>query len=506
MAEANRRLAPLYIKGPGYEEFVAALTKIAYAACEHGAQAFQALGKSFDDIPGDEELRRQFMAACHEGFDQAQAAIGQLIIELDANLRDAERDRAEARRNHDREKAQDLALRIDGMTNRQLVLRRIVDYVYFALLNREAHRYKRFFVHRKLQHIDADVLRMALDFARARNAENALRFTLVADLTTGMHMADLVEIDRTDPEPRLDIIELKTGETNRVLLDMLAKTPDRATVNQLNAMGPKAWEQLDRMVRQHRRLSDAFAVMTTDRGFDTLNQAPIVLSKDPVPVDGFLADLIQVCVEAGKAGVSDRRVDECLSLVAIREDCGLTVTDGLVKHYFYHLNPETRHCLLLQGGDAAHEEMRRVAQSGLQFLDLGKFLLRDLFGPGLFATMPTPIALDIVTGKLRLFARFDIARFFALAASQGITLTWGSRRESAEAIRRKVSAPIPGAPGRSSVVHYQIKDQPEGTLLYGFFTRPFRDLLRANDLVELIRARAAQPPAEDQPPVSAEAE
>lgn len=36
MAEANRRLAPLYIKGPGYEEFVVALTEIAYAACEHG--------------------------------------------------------------------------------------------------------------------------------------------------------------------------------------------------------------------------------------------------------------------------------------------------------------------------------------------------------------------------------------------------------------------------------------------------------------------------------------
>jgi hypothetical protein len=446
------------------------------------------------------------MAACHEGFDQAQTSIGQLIIELDANLWDAERDRAEARRNHDREKAQDLTLHIEGMRNRQLVLRRIVDYIYFALLNREAHRYKRFFVHRKLQHVDADVLRMALNFARARNTEHALRFTLVADLTTAMHMADLVEIDRTDPEPRLDIIELKSGETNRVLLDMLTKTPDGATVDQVNAMGPKAWEQLNRMVHQHRRLSDAFAVMTTNRGLDTFSQAPIVLSKDPVPVDGFLADLITVCVEAGKAGVSDRRVDECLSLVAIREDCGLTVTDGLVKHYFYHLNPETRHCLLLQGGEAADEEMRRVAQSGLQFVDFGKFLLRDFFGPGLFATMPTPIALEIVTGKLRLFARFDIARFFALAESQGITLTWGGRRESAEAIRRKVSAPIPGAPHRSSVVHYQTKEQPGGTLLYGFFTRPFRELLRANDLVELIRSRAAQPPAEDQDPVSAEAE
>jgi len=34
----NRLLKPLYIGGPGYEEFVAALTEIAYTACEHGAQ------------------------------------------------------------------------------------------------------------------------------------------------------------------------------------------------------------------------------------------------------------------------------------------------------------------------------------------------------------------------------------------------------------------------------------------------------------------------------------
>jgi hypothetical protein len=75
-------------------------------------------------------------------------AIGQQIIELAANVRNAERERADARKNHDKNKLQDLALRIEGLTNRQLVLRRIVDYIYFALLNREVHRYNRFFVHR----------------------------------------------------------------------------------------------------------------------------------------------------------------------------------------------------------------------------------------------------------------------------------------------------------------------------------------------------------------------
>jgi len=106
--------------------------------------------------------------------------------------------------------------------------------------------------------------------------------------------------------------------------------------------------------------------------------------------------------------------------------------------------------------------------------------------------VPTPLALEIVTGKLRLYAQFDVVRFFAFAERQGITLTWGSRKESADAVRRELSAPIPGSPGSSAVVHYRVGEQAMGTLFYGFFLRLFRDLLRPGDLIEMIRARAAR--------------
>ena len=38
----NHLLASLPIKGSGYEEFITALTQIAYAACEEGARQMQA--------------------------------------------------------------------------------------------------------------------------------------------------------------------------------------------------------------------------------------------------------------------------------------------------------------------------------------------------------------------------------------------------------------------------------------------------------------------------------
>lgn len=489
----KKLLSPLYIGDAGREEFLATVSRIAHLAREYGAEQAPLEGNPLEQIDRDENARQRFITACHEGFDRAQTAAGQLVLELGTTIKQAEHELAEARRNRNKDAAKDQALTIEAMSNRQLVLRRVIDSIYFVLLNQEADRYRRFLVHRTIQHIDPAALGTALSLAATRNREQPLRFSLVADLTTGMHMADLVEIDRTKPEPKLAIIELKAGETNRALLDILAQQPDANNVEQINAMGPKAWKQIERIVRQHGRLQDAFEVMTTDRGFDTLNQSPIAVLKEPVPVEGYLEILLAVCIGAARTGVSCQRIDECLSLVAISEDSGLTITDGLVKHYFYHLDPETPECVLSRGGAISSEEVRRVAQSSLQFVDLGKFHLRDISGPGLFAMVPTPIALDIVAGKLRLFAQFDVARFFLLAERHGIKIKWGTRKESAEAIRRKLSARIPGAPSSAAVVHYWINQRKgRGCLLHGFFLRPFRELQRSLDLIGIIRAHGAQ--------------
>jgi len=490
----NQVLEPLYIRGPGYEQFLVAVADIAHTACEDGGRELCAAGKSPGDVQDDEETRHRFISDCHRGFAQAQSAIGEQVIDLELRVRNAKRSLKEARRNRDRDKARDLDLCIEGLTNRQLVLRRIMDSVYFLLLRRELHHYKRFFAHRKLQNVDPDTLRAALSVAESRNTENPLKFTLVADLTTGMHMADLVEIDLTNRVPNLSFVETKTGVTNLVLLDMLAKELDSATMERLDSMGPKAREQIERMVRQHGRLKNALDVFNTDHGFDALNNSPMFLKTEPVLVNGFLDSLLAVCEEAtAPGGVSGRRIDECLCILAIHEHSGFTITNGLVAHFFYHLNPDTSKCQLANGDALARAEVQRVAECA-PFIDLGKRQLKDLSCPGLFARVPTPIALDIVTGKLRVFACFDIARFFAFAERQGVTLTWASQKESAEVTRRKISAAIPGSPKSSVAVRYRIRDHSAATsvLLYGFFARPYRDLLCSSDLVRLIRAYGAQ--------------
>src|SRR5262249_38586167 len=86
--------------------------------------------------------------------------------------------------------------------------------------------------------------------------------------------------------------------------------------------------------------------------------------------------------------------------------------------------------------------------------------------------------------------------FFSYAEQFGIELAWGTRRDSAEAINRKLSAPIPGAPKACAVVDYRV-GKYRGRLFSGFFYRPFRDLLRSSDLIEFLKAGGSQAAKED---------
>ena len=56
------------------------------------------------------------------------------------------------------------------------------------------------------------------DIAHQRNREDRLKFNVVCDLTTAVHIGDLVEVDRTNlTKPSWRVVELKEGKMNAVL-------------------------------------------------------------------------------------------------------------------------------------------------------------------------------------------------------------------------------------------------------------------------------------------------
>src|SRR2546427_12297715 len=98
-----RKLLPFHISGPGREEFVKAITDIAYTACEYGAQKLQEAGKTPDDLDNDPQAQHKFFADCHYGFAKAQSEIGEMVIAINAEIAEATKELKEARRSRNKE-------------------------------------------------------------------------------------------------------------------------------------------------------------------------------------------------------------------------------------------------------------------------------------------------------------------------------------------------------------------------------------------------------------------
>src|SRR5439155_1503509 len=100
---------------------------------------------------------------------------------------------------------------------------------------------------------------------------------------------------------------------------------------------------------------------------------------------------------------------------------------------------------------------------------------------------------DIVMGRFRLFAQFDIDAFFALAEREGIEMTWITGKAAEELKRRKISERIPGSPSAWGV-QAVLPDGTVQTLLSGFMARVIADLTPPRQLLELLKRSAEQRP------------
>ena len=109
---------------------------------------------------------------------------------------------------------------------------------------------------------------------------------------------------------------------------------------------------------------------------------------------------------------SFRKVDECLRLVAIRSNGPFKITDGSVAHFLYHVDVDETGCALVRGNpDEMMAEIEQIARTPA-FIDLARYNLKHVLGPGPFSLLPPVVALDLALGQVRLVAQFDLEAFF----------------------------------------------------------------------------------------------
>jgi hypothetical protein len=103
----------------------------------------------------------------------------------------------------------------------------------------------------------------------------------------------------------------------------------------------------------------------------------------------------------------------------------------------------------------------------------------------LFVWKNREMVLDLLFGRVRLFAQFDIEEFFKFAERKlGVKCTWVTGRENYELA--KYSQVIPGSPG-SRGVNVEFPDGRKECLLSGFFARAMLQFATPDDLIAMMQ-------------------
>ncbi len=270
------------------------------------------------------------------------------IVALKSELKTARRDR-------NQEKIAEASNLIEGLTNRQLVLRRLADTIFYHLIRHENWVARHICVEHRIRDIDARTLKRTVEQASDLNREDRRIFHLVSDLTTVVQIGDLVRNDMTSTSPGWNLIELKDGRMNAILLEELGKVggklDGRAAEQIREKHGDKAVSQAKRIIRQQERQGNLMQLYETDMGIDPMHQLPVTLKPEVVQVDAYATELPGICERAEKKGISVAVSNNCLRIVVLTRDEYLRVGRRGVAHIFYHLRHDNRECTLVRGDE-----------------------------------------------------------------------------------------------------------------------------------------------------------
>ena len=337
------------LEHPGIEKFEPTLQGLMPLVFEAGISALQKSGQVsapkdvIKVIEKDRAAYRRFIRGCHYGWDLAQRKIAALLIEY------AKRNRVLAsevktdlrsRNIADAKEKRDLMSCLEG---RQIVLRRLADSILYHLIEMQHWVLRRTSLEYKIRPIDPVILAETVSTATELNREERLKFSLVSDLTTGVHVGDLIQGDFTVSPPAWRLVELKSGKMNAILDKFIATAEGELPPEQLQQIqdqfGEKAVSQAKRMARQKWRQDEVMRVIETDEGIDIQHETPIRLTPEAVEVDDYQQTVVDLCGKASAAGVSAATINRCLRIVAIRGEEYRSLGPMGVAHFFYHLQP-----------------------------------------------------------------------------------------------------------------------------------------------------------------------
>lgn len=460
-------------------DFFQLLEKVERAAFHYGSDS-RPLREHSKQPFRDAKHQREFIRACHQGFEKAQRTVIQMIGQnrVDTTINEAERKR------------------------RELILRKVIDGILFTMVAGQTWVTRRVVLHDSPPAIDLKTIAVAQREADRLNAEDRMSFAVLADLSTFVHVCDIVRGFPLEKH-KLHFLELKEGRVNELLEEKLTGyEPVPESLQKLStdaAIEDRYKPQAKRILKQRIRLNQTIQVLQTDEGVDIKSGLPFRTNHDVIPEESYRKVFVAECERAIREKVSAFRVNYCLhfgiafggSPEANRRLAVRAATWGLLE------------CIRTSEGvlQARYKEIgETVGKEAAPFhvLDLIANHLQAVPANSLFTwNLPYPVLWAIIRNEMSICCAFDLAGFMHAVEVAGLQPRLSSRKESEAAFAHVGRNGAPSFAGR--VVKIAHPDHPgDRFLLSGAYGRFINNLHSPINFLEGMRQHWTALPAEEE--------
>lgn len=404
------------------DKFENELRTIGVFAFEHGTNTVGLV------LPKDGKKKyKKFICACHVGYGLAQDRIIEGVTSIETELKELKAQLRKARRERRAKDIEKISARIEVLHYRVVVLKKIADSLAWLFMNFEGWIIRRHCLGIKKGYLVDSNIASAKEAAGKINS-NPLCFALICDLTTCFQLCDLIEIDFSDiTKPKKILIELKEGEMNEKVLDMLESYSitqcDRALYLFAKVEGKKALGQLARVAKQHYRMAELNTIIKTGKGKDLITGKEInIPDKYYIEEDYFeeFNDMVKLCRKEKNAVTC---IDDCL-FVGMFDTETFGSPQFAFKHAIYHLLNRGEECRLDRKGNEALNEIRKIASENYKIMDLRTGFYTPIATPLYLWPIDKEAMFDIIFGRIVVLSYLDIDKLFQIASVMGLEAGW----------------------------------------------------------------------------------
>jgi hypothetical protein len=258
------------------DDFNKFILELAELVCRHGINIH---------VPeADNKLSFQyFRNKVHEGWKLAQdKACGELLQYLD------EKSLIESKikeRNHNRQKESTKFLQeaIAVIESRIRRIQYVFNTIPWTLFNMEDYVIRRFYRGETQNNINRKSLAELYAVADEFNKKES-EVAIMCDLTTFMHVGDLLIVRSVDGQERIQLAEVKQGKRNSEMLEIqksyIENGCDRYLYYATKDFDEKDRKQFKRILNQKVTMAQVQEVLETDKGIDLATGKPIQLGGD----------------------------------------------------------------------------------------------------------------------------------------------------------------------------------------------------------------------------------